>query len=334
VEDEANPGNYAADRTLKIHNTGTANVQITNITSSDPQFAIVNPPTYPVNLGPNDFLNVTVRFNPSASGNQSSTITVTADPGLTASITATGVGLEPGIYLALPDFGTVPWDDEANAFYYVDRTLSIHNTGAANLIIQSVMATGDFSVVNGPADGTSVSPDATLPVTIRFNPSTAGPISGTVTVTYYTDYPTTTTTETIDATGIGLAPSIYLQVNDFGAVGVDDLTSPVYVSDQDLIIHNTGASNLIIKSVTGCGDFSVVNAPVDGTVVSPDANLPVTIRFNPATAGLQTCNLTVTYYTDDAGGGSGPAPRPPGSPGCYLRAVARDGHKATQEKPG
>lgn len=305
VDDEANPGNFAADRALKIHNTGTANLQITNITSGDPQFTIVNPPTYPVNLGPNDFFNVTVRFNPSGAGNQSSTITVTADPGLTAQITATGVGLEPDIYLALPDFGTVPWDDEANAFYSVDRTLSIHNTGSANLIIQSVTASGDFSVVNGPADGTSVSPDATLPVTIRFNPSAVGPITGTVTVTYYTDYAVTTATETINATGIGLAPDVYLQVNDFGAVGVDDATSPVYVSDQDLIIHNTGSSNLIIKSVTGCGDFSVVNGPADGTVVSPDANLPVTIRFNPSTAGAQSCLLTVTYYTDYAGGGMG-----------------------------
>jgi len=317
-DDLANPGNSYSDRTLRIHNTGTANIVVTDISAVGGDylnFTFPNPVLSPVTISPDSQFDVTVRFNPSSAGSKQTAIVVTFDPfAQTTQIAATGYGLDPNIYVELPDFGTVPWDDQANDFNHVDRILNIHNTGTANLILQSVTpacpASGTppvFCVVNGPVDGTSVSPDATLPVTIRFNPTAPGPVAGTLTIRYYTDFTLAfTTSTTITGTGVGLTPNIYLQLNDFGAVGIDDLTNPIYVNDQVLMIHNTGDANLVIKSVVGCGDFTVVNGPIDGTIVSPDANLPVTIEFNPSLpAGVKSCAITVTYYTDYFGNGTG-----------------------------
>jgi hypothetical protein len=311
-DDDANPGFESSDRTLHIHNTGTANIVVTSIDFSSgdaADFSLTETiPAGGVTISPDSFFNVTIRFNPSFQGAKATNVVVSFEPfGQTAQIAATGFGLNPAIYLQLADFGVVPWDDEANAFKYVDRVLAVHNTGAANLIIQSVVGSGDYTVIGGPADGTSVSPDATLPVTVRFNPSVTGQITGTVTVTYYTNFTDEeTTTATIIASGIGLGilPP-YLELPYFGGVPVDDSTNPVFYTDKELQIHNIGDANLILKSVAGAGDFAVVNGPADGTKISPNATLPVTVRFNPSSGGLRQGTITVTYYSDFAGGSIG-----------------------------
>jgi hypothetical protein len=217
-------------------------------------------------------------------------------------IGATGVGL--GIsppYLEVTFFGGVPVDDATNPVFKEDGVLQIHNRGDANLMLKSVAATGDFAVIGGPADGTKLSPDSTFPVTIRFNPTAGGSRTGTVTVTYYTDFQVSTATVTISVDGIGLVPVIDVTGDIyFGFLSVPDDVGPrcplPFQKEEVFFISSKGEANLNVTGITctgDCDDFTIISPPTFPEILQPGQLLPVRIRFNPTVAGERSATFHV-----------------------------------------
>ncbi|HEX6795842.1 MAG TPA: choice-of-anchor D domain-containing protein, partial [Casimicrobiaceae bacterium] len=91
-----------ADRTVTIGNTGSCALNLTSLTISGPNssdFSVVGAPTPPVAIANGSSLSVTIRFNPSALGLRTATLSIgTSDPvNPSQSVALTGRGLIPAI---------------------------------------------------------------------------------------------------------------------------------------------------------------------------------------------------------------------------------------------
>jgi hypothetical protein len=80
-------------QTLQVCNTGGANLSVTSIMSSDPQFTIVAPMGgFPVNINCGECFNFTVRFTPTSTGMKSANLTVASNDPANPSVVVMAAG--------------------------------------------------------------------------------------------------------------------------------------------------------------------------------------------------------------------------------------------------
>lgn len=86
------------DQTLRIQNTGTQPLNIRSVTSSSTQFR-VTAPTTPIVIAAAGQQDLTIRFQPTAIGAQSATLTISSDdpsrPTITVTLTGQGIAAAP-----------------------------------------------------------------------------------------------------------------------------------------------------------------------------------------------------------------------------------------------
>lgn len=153
-----------ADRTVEVRNTGTANLQVSGLSTNNAAYSVVSP-AMPATVAPGNAITVTVRFAPTAEQPESGDLTITSDdadaPTVAVALSGTGV-TEP-----------VPppaWRMNAGGPPYTAANGRIFSADAS-------YAAGSFGFVSGNANnvGGSVSgtPDPTLYTTIRGGNETA-----------------------------------------------------------------------------------------------------------------------------------------------------------------
>jgi hypothetical protein len=93
--------------TFTIENTGTGDLTVSGITESSPVFSIVSAPTAPIPPGGSD--DFRVRFEPTAAGGFSTTVTITSDAVNTATVllpvSATGTTSAPPLFPDIEVYG-------------------------------------------------------------------------------------------------------------------------------------------------------------------------------------------------------------------------------------
>ena len=163
--------------TLNVCNTGNANLVVSSITSSDPQFAVTTPSgNFPVIISPDFCFPFQVGFTPTDVSAKFATLTISsndpANPSLT--VQARGNGGQQDIRVTgSTDFGNICSET------HPERTVSMCNVGACNLVVTGatfVPGCPDFSLINNPFPAT-VSPDSCLNLTIRYIGIRTGPKS-------------------------------------------------------------------------------------------------------------------------------------------------------------
>jgi uncharacterized protein (TIGR03437 family) len=86
------------DQSLRVQNTGTQTLTITSVTSSSTQFRLVSPST-PIMIAAGSQQDLTLRFEPSATGARSGTLTIRSDdpsrPTVTVALSGQGVAAAP-----------------------------------------------------------------------------------------------------------------------------------------------------------------------------------------------------------------------------------------------
>ncbi len=175
------PVSTTKDLPLQISNTGTAPLNVSAITPSNARFSVVSglPPT----IGPGSAYPVTIRFSPATSGSQSGTITIAsndpAHPTVTVNVQGTGGAPNAPAISVSPaslDFGSVTLGQ------FKELTLQVSNIGTATLNVTSLGgSSGQFTKQSGNLPGT-IAPGGSVNMTIRFTPASAGPASGTITI--------------------------------------------------------------------------------------------------------------------------------------------------------
>jgi hypothetical protein len=166
---------------VRVTNTGTASATIANLSTVGSTFALANPPQLPQTLAPNTSLVLAVTFTPSRTGVQTGTLLVNSDI-----FNLTGSGLGPQLtYSYVASGSTITLGGSNNSIIFspiritdsAQLNLDIKNTGTTTATIQNIGIgqTGTaYTILSPPTLPATLAANATLRVTIKFEPVVVG----------------------------------------------------------------------------------------------------------------------------------------------------------------
>jgi hypothetical protein len=256
-----------------------------------------------------------VQFLVGVAGTQSTTLSLrSAAAGNPYVLTVTATALPVSGLVLSPlsqDFGPVPVDSTSAAMTF---TLTDLLAGSSGVQIQSVSATGDFSVQAAASSGTdcasTVAPTGSCTLEVTFVPTATGERTGLLTVT------TSGGTATAQLSGYGEPdPGVALQPT---AVVFNDVAGAAATQQTVTLTDTSGASEVVgTPSVSGAGfgvssncgtlaasaactlsvSFQPQSSPASGALL-----IPVTTTVNGQTAmTVYTVPLSATYTALAAG---------------------------------
>jgi Abnormal spindle-like microcephaly-assoc'd, ASPM-SPD-2-Hydin len=276
--------------TLTIYNVGAADLVITNVSRlfGSADFTVLPTPATPLTVSPGDEVEFTVSFTPSAQGvAETATIRIISNDPTAPFVDLSATGLQGNGTVAAAianggNFGDVCLGS------FADEVLTINNSGDCLLSISGITGSADFlapSVLSYPLQ---LSPGGSIDVVVRFQPSTYGPKSGTLTI--FSNDPAEPTS--VPVSGVAQAPNANLIIADAGNFGNVCVGS---FADEPLIVTNSGKCTLTVTGIASTSaEFlmpQVLSYPV---TIGPGDSLPVPIRFQPLSFGAKSATITVS----------------------------------------
>jgi hypothetical protein len=280
----------ASTMPVVITDEGTATVTLGNASISGAGFSVAASSNAP--LSPNGTVTYTVKFDPTVTGASQGTLTINSDAtNNPVAITVTGTGVAaPSSNLTTPTtslaFGNVTVGAPST------KTVTLTDSGTANVAISAVTATG--TGFSASASSTGVSPNKTVTISVTFNPSKAGGVQGTLSISSNA----TNSVVQIPLSATGVAPSnpatqsestltSTLQSVGFGSVTVGSLVT------QSVVLTDSGTANVTISNVSTKGNgFS--SSGGTGVTLTPKGTVTISVSFNPASAAAAQGTLTIS----------------------------------------
>ncbi|HEB74979.1 MAG TPA: choice-of-anchor D domain-containing protein [Nitrospirae bacterium] len=291
-------GESSAPQTFVVTNTGSADLTIGSVTISG-DFAITADTCSGALVQPSNTCTVSAAFVPTAAGTASGTLSIPSDdpdtPVFDVALSGTGTTttvLEPNISVTPT---TLAFGNVVVGTTSAPQTVTISNTGTADLTVTNVVLTGDtdFDVASTTCTVPVLAPGASCSADVVFTPSSLG--GKTALVTIYSDDPDTPSLEvTLTGTGVAAEPDITVTPTsvDFGSVTVGDSDS------RTVTVKNDGTADLVITSVSTPADpFSVTDDGCSGQTLAPADSCTVTVDFAPTSAG--TFSDSIVISSDD-----------------------------------
>ena len=287
---EVNEG-ASFDGTITVTNDGDADLDVGQITQPAPPFSVLNDMCSNQTLAPASNCILTVRFEPNTTGIFNSSFDIPSnDPNknpVTVDVDGTGVAPAITVIDSVPPANDlqIPFGDvTVNPPTPPDETITVTNSGTASLTIGQVTQPAvPFSVLNDTCSNQALIPAANCTVTVRFEPATADPFNSSLDIPS-SDPNNAITTVNVSGTGTAtLLPRISLANAPvlFGNLPVG--TS----ADETVTVTNDGTADLTVGQITQpAAPFSVLNDACSNQTLIPAADCTVTVRFNPAAAGL------------------------------------------------
>ncbi len=230
-------------------------------------------------LEPNASTDVAVFFNPEEAGDYEGLITITSDDPDNGELTVDvmGAGIEedePNIAVEPDaiDFGNVFVGEQG------EETITIGNTGDADLTVEDVTAAGDGFSVDWEGQQT-IEPGGEYQVSVTFAPGEGGDFEGTITIA--SDDPDQGEVAVgLAGTGVERVADIAVsdESHDFGEVMVGES------GDWTFTISNEGNGVLEVESVETSGDYFIDDLD-GGFNLDPGASREITVTFAPEEAG-------------------------------------------------
>ena len=296
------PVGQAKDLTATIANTGNGALHVKMVLSPNAMFRVVAPAP-PFTVAPGASVTATIRFAPTAAGSQLDDILFGSDdPANSAaalhvrgtSVSSTGGAPEVALSATSLDYGMVTVGQSK------DLTVIVRNSGAAPLVVASVLS-GDpqFELVP-PVSQFTLAPAGIQSLSIRFKPAAAGRMSASV---WIVSNALNQPRAAMAVTGVGEAlpnPNALIDVN------------PVRLDFSNIVIGQSREMLLVISGSRGSAPVTVSSVASDNpavTVVSPQPpftmgtgpSTNLVIRMTPATEGLVSATLLLV---SDAGNAS------------------------------
>ena len=292
-----------------VTNHQTVALNITGI-SAGGDFTQTNTCQQP--LAPGGTCTISVYFTPSTTGTHTGTLTVTDDASnspQTASLTGTGATSAISLAPTSLAFG----NQVLNTSSAVQK-ITVTNSGAANLTVNSVAASGGYSETDSCA-GVTLTPGQNCTISVTFTPMVTGSISGAITV----NDTSAGAPHVVTLTGSGqLAVSMSANLT-FAATNVGTSSSP-----QTMTLTNNQSQSLSFTSATS-GDFSAMGGgttPCNGTLAAK-SKCTYSVTFTPTMNGLIKGALTITHNAGGSpavGGLTGTGQNGPASPFMFTPA--------------
>ena len=279
-------GTTTAPLTFSISNVGNQTANGLNFALSGPYSLSLPLTTCGNKLAGANSCTVGVAFSPTANGNQPGVLTATVSNAGVAPLTVglDGSGLAAGGIEANPTqmtFGSVVVGKTS-----LVQSLTVTNSGDAELDGLAIAVTGDFSLVADGCAGT-LAAGASCTADVEFTPGATGVLSGTLTISSVSSG---VAPSVVPLTGNGIlagSMSVNPSVVNFGTV-TDGLTGPA----QTVTVTNGGATTLAGLTFQVAGDY---NLPENGcgSSLASGAKCTFTVEFSPTVPGTRIGSVTI-----------------------------------------
>jgi hypothetical protein len=272
-----------SSKNVTLKNSGTGNVTISQVTVNAKDVS-TGGVTTPVTLTPGQSQVMSVSFKPTAQETVSGNITLTNSQGTNTVVSVTGTGMQAAISLtpSSANLGSVTLGATNS------QTIQIGNTGNGVLTITQANVAGSGFSTSGLTLPLSINPGLTSIFNARYQPSVAGPASGSITLV--SNAGTSPSVISLSGTGVTATQVLSLTSNSIGFGNVNTGAS----STESVSVTNTGNANVQISqiSIGGTGfSLSGASAPV---TLTPTQKLTFSIIFSPTVAGNVSGTVTIT----------------------------------------
>jgi hypothetical protein len=271
-----------SSQTLTLTNTMSATLSISKVSATGTGYS-ASGITLPLTLAPGKQVTLKVIFAPTVMGTAAGSVTITSNasnPNLAVALS--GVGMTPQIS-AVPSsvaFGSVPVGVSNT------QTLTLKDSGNANLIVSQTTVTGTGFSISGPALPATVTPGNSIALTVRFSPGIVGTASGTVGIA------DNATPLSVPITGTGISQSLSLSANPsalaFGNV------SPGSSSKQAVTLTNIGNSSISLSKLTLAGNYFSLGSLALPVTLAAGQSSGFTVTFAPTATGTFSGSVSVT----------------------------------------
>lgn len=281
---------------LEVYNVGAQDLVINSVQRlmGSTDFVVLPTPATPMVLAPGEDIEFTVMYNPTVAGvSELATIRISSnDP--TApflDLAATGIQGTANLGTAIADSGNI---GNACVGSFAEEELTINNSGNCPLVVSSITSTSPEFLAPQLSAALLLGSGESTEVTIRFQPTSFGAKSATITL--FSNDPAGARTVTVS--GLAPAPRLALMIADTGSFGNCCVGS---FQDEPLTLSNSGRCTLSVSSITSSSsEFVVPEVLSYPLTIESGGSLEVPIRFQPASFGAKTATITVT--SDDPGG--------------------------------
>lgn len=288
-------------------------LNITSITSSNPNFTISSAPTSIGGVCGTNSATFNVNFSAAAAGTYTSTITINNSSSSLLQYTFVvkivvanpAINIQGGVPLtAIANGSTTPSTANGTDFggvvvgNFVEQTYTINNLGVGALKITAVNSSNPRFTVTVPPTSPVPSGGSTT-FTVRFTPITNGVQNATISVVNNTPG---SSPYTFAVTGLGLQPAIQvlglsnnIPNNKFLPTSTDGTFLGASTGGNltgTFTIRNTGNQPLTISSITSPSNvFAIANIPA---TIAPTAEADFTVTYNPNSGNKQDTIIIVS----------------------------------------
>jgi hypothetical protein len=260
---------------LIIKNTGTAALTISQITATGPGFS-VGGFSLPLNVNVGQQITVTMAFLPTALGTVSGNISIVSNaPTSPTSVALSGTGIAATLTLGISptslNFGNVTMGTSSPT-----QNVTITNTGNSSVAISQINLSGAGYSMTGSSALVTLSPSQNITLVVQFSPTTAGTISGTITIISSA----TGSPASVPLTGVGVTA-----VQHSVALGWNASTSTV-----------TGY-NVYSSTVSGSG-YAKINSSLVTALTYADSTVQSGTTYYYVTTAVDSTGMESTYSNE------------------------------------
>lgn len=299
------------ERDITITNMGEGNLFVSDITCVNPieknfimgqgiitneleVFTLTSDNASNRKLAPGESGTVTVRFTPEALDTYNGSLVIDSNDraGGVLTIDLAGTGTEPPEIDIAPialDFGSVTLGSS------LEKQITINNQGTGPLALGDISITGESFILVNDISNTTIEPESSTILTIRFAPDAEQSYSESITIPS-NDSDENLVTINLGGDGIPVAGEIYVTpgTGDFGEVNVGSSV------DAEFTLNNTGNGSLYISSITVSGtQYNLINDGVSNSALSSGGSASFTVRFSPDSPGTFQGSVSITSDDPD-----------------------------------
>jgi hypothetical protein len=251
--------NTAKSMTLTLTSSGTSAVTVSSAAITGAGFTIVAQ-SFPVTLNANQSVTLQVQFEPTATGAATGQLTISSNSttGGTAAVTLSGTGTAASPQLTISASSLSFGSETINTAKTMTLTLS--STGTSAVTVNSAAITGAGFTIVGGSFPVTLTPTQTLTVTVQFEPTAAGAVTGQVAISS-----NSTTGGTADVALSGTGTAVAYAV---------DLSWTAPSSSADPV-----AGYNIYRAISG-GSLALVNSSADSSTTYVDSTVVSATTYN------------------------------------------------------
>jgi hypothetical protein len=269
---------------VTLTNSGNAAVKISNLTETGAGY-IVSGVTTPVTLNPTQSTTFTITYAPAAAGTTSGSVKIASDASNSSlTINLSGTGLQAGLTVAPTsfNFGSIV-DGQTKS-----QSFTLTNTGTASLTVAQLSVNGAGYSVSGLSTPASIAAGQSIAFTAQFAPTTAGTLSGTVSIS--SNAPGSPSM--VALTGIGVAASVSMAAAptsvSFGTINAGTSSS------KSVTLTNKGNSSLTISQLTVNAKDVSTSGITTPLVLTAGQSATMNVSFKPMSSETVTGNISVS----------------------------------------